>query len=180
MNKLQGMQKAPNIKAIRGTIDGLNEIAESMNIDGEKFNANINAIMPGVERLQNLPEGSGLTKKAKEIKSAINTIFSANTGKDADNLINKVDRLTASLERLSKIDSNNIAKTLGTSGGISYKEASSSTLGVESSKKNSSTNVNIDNSSLETLLEKILTAIEDLKQTKTWADEPTYAMQPSR
>ncbi len=173
LNKIQSIKSSPNNKAIKNAISGVKELTDSIDsIDSEKFNANISSIMPGIEKLQNIPEGSGLSKKAKEIKSAITTIFSAKTGKDADAMIDKIDRLTVSLERLSKVDSSSIAKTLGTSDGVYFKEKSSSTLGAETSNiKATSSTINVDNSSIENILSRILDAINDLKKTKSWTDE---------
>ena len=86
-------------------------------------------------------------------------------------MINKVDRLTNALERFSKIDSSSIAKTLGIEGSLNFRETSSSTLGTETKRNTSTTNINIDNSNLEAMLEKILNAIESLKEGKTWTDQ---------
>lgn len=172
LNKIQSMKASPNTKAIKNAIAGVNELTSQVDtIDGNKFNANIESIMPGIERLQNLPEGDGLNKKAKEIKTAITTLFNVKINKNADDMINKVDRLTNALERLSKIDSSSIAKTLGIEGSLNFRETSSSTLGTETKRNTSTTNINIDNSNLEAMLEKILNAIESLKEGKTWTDQ---------
>lgn len=172
LNKIQSMKASPNTKAIKNAIAGVNELTSQIDtIDGNKFNANIESIMPGIERLQNLPEGDGLNKKAKEIKTAITTLFNVKINKNADDMINKVDRLTNALERFSKIDSSSIAKTLGIEGSLNFRETSSSTLGTETKQNTSTTNINIDNSNLEAMLEKILNAIESLKEGKTWTDQ---------
>lgn len=172
LNKIQSMKASPNTKAIKNAIAGINELTSQIDtIDGNKFNANIESIMPGIERLQNLPEGDGLNKKAKEIKTAITTLFNVKINKNADDMINKVDRLTNALERFSKIDSSSIAKTLGIEGSLNFRETSSSTLGTETKRNTSTTNINIDNSNLEAMLEKILNAIESLKEGKTWTDQ---------
>lgn len=172
LNKIQSMKASPNTKAIKNAIAGVNELTSQIDtIDGNKFNANIESIMPGIERLQNLPEGDGLNKKAKEIKTAITTLFNVKINKNADDMINKVDRLTNALERFSKIDSSSIAKTLGIEGSLNFRETSSSTLGTETKRNTSTTNINIDNSNLEAMLEKILNAIESLKEGKTWTDQ---------
>lgn len=172
LNKIQSMKASPNTKAIKNAIAGVNELTSQIDtIDGNKFNANIESIMPGIERLQNLPEGDGLNKKAKEIKTAITTLFNVKINKNADDMINKVDRLTNALERLSKIDSSSIAKTLGIEGSLNFRETSSSTLGTETKRNTSTTNINIDNSNLEAMLERILNAIESLKEGKTWTDQ---------
>ena len=172
LNKIQSMKASPNTKAIKNAIVGVNELTSQIDtIDGNKFNANIESIMPGIERLQNLPEGDGLNKKAKEIKTAITTLFNVKINKNADDMINKVDRLTNALERFSKIDSSSIAKTLGIEGSLNFRETSSSTLGTETKRNTSTTNINIDNSNLEAMLEKILNAIESLKEGKTWTDQ---------
>lgn len=172
LNKIQSMKASPNTKAIKNAIAGVNELTSQIDtIDGNKFNANIESIMPGIERLQNLPEGDGLNKKAKEIKTAITTLFNVKINKNADDMINKVDRLTNALERFSKIDSSSIAKTLGIEGSLNFRETSSSTLGTETKRNNPTTNINIDNSNLEAMLEKILNAIESLKEGKTWTDQ---------
>lgn len=172
LNKIQSMKASPNIKAIKNAIAGVNELTSQIDtIDGNKFNANIESIMPGIERLQSLPEGDGLNKKAKEIKTAITTLFNVKINKNADDMINKVDRLTNALERFSKIDSSSIAKTLGIEGSLNFRETSSSTLGTETKQNTSTTNINIDNSNLEAMLEKILNAIESLKEGKTWTDQ---------
>lgn len=172
LNKIQSMKASPNTKAIKNAIAGVNELTSQIDtIDGNKFNANIESIMPGIERLQNLPEGDGLNKKAKEIKTAITTLFNVKINKNADDMINKVDRLTNALERFSKIDSSSIAKTLGIEGSLNFRETSSSTLGTETKRNTSTTNINIDNSNLEAMLERILNAIESLKEGKTWTDQ---------
>lgn len=172
LNKIQSMKASPNTKAIKNAIAGVNELTSQIDtIDGNKFNANIESIMPGIERLQSLPEGDGLNKKAKEIKTAITTLFNVKINKNADDMINKVDRLTNALERFSKIDSSSIAKTLGIEGSLNFRETSSSTLGTETKQNNPTTNINIDNSNLEAMLEKILNAIESLKEGKTWTDQ---------
>lgn len=172
LNKIQSMKASPNTKAIKNAIAGVNELTSQIDtIDGNKFNANIESIMPGIERLQNLPEGDGLNKKAKEIKTAITTLFNVKINKNADDMINKVDRLTNALERFSKIDSSSIAKTLGIEGSLNFRETSSSTLGTETKQNTSTTNINIDNSNLEAMLERILNAIESLKEGKTWTDQ---------
>lgn len=172
LNKIQSMKASPNTKAIKNAIAGVNELTSQIDtIDGNKFNANIESIMPGIERLQSLPEGDGLNKKAKEIKTAITTLFNVKINKNADDMINKVDRLTNALERFSKIDSSSIAKTLGIEGSLNFRETSSSTLGTETKQNNPTTNINIDNSNLEVMLEKILNAIESLKEGKTWTDQ---------
>lgn len=172
LNKIQSMKASPNTKAIKNAIAGVNELTSQIDtIDGNKFNANIESIMPGIERLQSLPEGDGLNKKAKEIKTAITTLFNVKINKNADDMINKVDRLTNALERFSKIDSSSIAKTLGIEGSLNFRETSSSTLGTETKRNTSTTNINIDNSNLEAMLEKILNAIESLKEGKTWTDQ---------
>lgn len=172
LNKIQSMKASPNTKAIKNAIAGVNELTSQIDtIDGNKFNANIESIMPGIERLQNLPEGDGLNKKAKEIKTAITTLFNVKINKNADDMINKVDRLTNALERFSKIDSSSIAKTLGIEGSLNFRETSSSTLGTETKRNNPTTNINIDNSNLEAMLERILNAIESLKEGKTWTDQ---------
>ena len=172
LNKIQSMKASPNTKAIKNAIAGVNELTSQIDtIDGNKFNANIESIMPGIERLQNLPEGDGLNKKAKEIKTAITTLFNVKINKNADDMINKVDRLTNALERFSKIDSSSIAKTLGIEGSLNFRETSSSTLGTETKRNNPTTNINIDNSNLEVMLERILNAIESLKEGKTWTDQ---------
>ena len=172
LNKIQSMKASPNTKAIKNAIAGVNELTSQIDtIDGNKFNANIESIMPGIERLQSLPEGEGLNKKAKEIKTAITTLFNVKINKNADDMINKVDRLTNALERFSKIDSSSIAKTLGIEGSLNFRETSSSTLGTETKQNNPTTNINIDNSNLEAMLEKILNAIESLKEGKTWTDQ---------
>ena len=172
LNKIQSMKASPNTKAIKNAIAGVNELTSQIDtIDGNKFNANIESIMPGIERLQSLPEGDGLNKKAKEIKTAITTLFNVKINKNADDMINKVDRLTNALERFSKIDSSSIAKTLGIEGSLNFRETSSSTLGTETKQNTSATNINIDNSNLEAMLEKILNAIESLKEGKTWTDQ---------
>ena len=172
LNKIQSMKASPNTKAIKNAIAGVNELTSQIDtIDGNKFNANIESIMPGIERLQNLPEGDGLNKKAKEIKTAITTLFNVKINKNADDMINKVDRLTNALERFSKIDSSSIAKTLGIEGSLNFRETSSSTLGTETKQNTSTTNINIDNSNLEAMLERILNAIESLKEEKTWTDQ---------
>lgn len=172
LNKIQSMKASPNTKAIKNAIAGVNELTSQIDtIDGNKFNANIESIMPGIERLQNLPEGDGLNKKAKEIKTAITTLFNVKINKNADDMINKVDRLTNTLERFSKIDSSSIAKTLGIEGSLNFRETSSSTLGTETKRNTSTTNINIDNSNLEAMLERILNAIESLKEGKTWTDQ---------
>ncbi len=173
LDKIQNIKASSNTKAIKNAIAGVKELTDSIDdVDGNKFNANISSIMPGIEKLQGLPEGDGLSKKAKEIKSAINTIFSAKTGKDADAMISKIDKLTDSLERLSKIDSSNISKTLGTANGTSFREVSRSTVGTETANRNNQTsNINVDNSNIESMLGRILSAINDLKGTKSWTDE---------
>lgn len=172
LNKIQSMKASPNTKAIKNAIAGVNELTSQIDtIDGNKFNANIESIMPGIERLQSLPEGDDLNKKAKEIKTAITTLFNVKINKNADDMINKVDRLTNALERFSKIDSSSIAKTLGIEGSLNFRETSSSTLGTETKRNTSTTNINIDNSNLEAMLEKILNAIESLKEGKTWTDQ---------
>lgn len=172
LNKIQSMKASPNTKAIKNAIAGVNELTSQIDtIDGNKFNANIESIMPGIERLQSLPEGDGLNKKAKEIKTAITTLFNVKINKNADDMINKVDRLTNALERFSKIDSSSIAKTLGIEGSLNFRETSSSTLGTETKQNTSTTNINIDNSNLEAMLERILNAIESLKEGKTWTDQ---------
>lgn len=172
LNKIQSMKASPTTKAIKNAIAGVNELTSQIDtIDGNKFNANIESIMPGIERLQNLPEGDGLNKKAKEIKTAITTLFNVKINKNADDMINKVDRLTNALERFSKIDSSSIAKTLGIEGSLNFRETSSSTLGTETKRNTSTTNINIDNSNLEAMLERILNAIESLKEGKTWTDQ---------
>lgn len=172
LNKIQSMKASPNTKAIKNAIAGVNELTSQIDtIDGNNFNANIESIMPGIERLQNLPEGDGLNKKAKEIKTAITTLFNVKINKNADDMINKVDRLTNALERFSKIDSSSIAKTLGIEGSLNFRETSSSTLGTETKRNTSTTNINIDNSNLEAMLERILNAIESLKEGKTWTDQ---------
>lgn len=172
LNKIQSMKASPNTKAIKNAIAGVNELTSQIDtIDGNKFNANIESIMPGIERLQNLPEGDGLNKKAKEIKTAITTLFNVKINKNADDTINKVDRLTNALERLSKIDSSSIAKTLGIEGSLNFRETSSSTLGTETKRNTPTTNVNVDNSNIEAMLERILNAIESLKEGKTWTDQ---------
>lgn len=172
LNKIQSMKASPNTKAIKNAIAGVNELTSQIGtIDGNKFNANIESIMPGIERLQNLPEGDGLNKKAKEIKTAITTLFNVKINKNADDMINKVDRLTNALERLSKIDSSSIAKTLGIEGSLNFRETSSSTLGTETKRNTPTTNVNVDNSNIEAMLERILNAIESLKEGKTWTDQ---------
>ena len=172
LNKIQSMKASPNTKAIKNAIAGVNELTSQIDtIDGNKFNANIESIMPGIERLQSLPEGDGLNKKAKEIKTAITTLFNVKINKNADDMINKVDRLTNALERFSKIDSSSIAKTLGIESSLNFRETSSSTLGTETKRNTSTTNINIDNSNLEAMLEKILNAIESLKEGKTWTDQ---------
>ena len=158
--------------AIKNAIAGVNELTSQVDtIDGNKFNANIESIMPGIERLQSLPEGDGLNKKAKEIKTAITTLFNIKMNKNADDMINKVDRLTDALERFSKIDSSSIAKTLGIEGSLNFRETSSSTLGTETKRNTPTTNINVDNSNLEAMLERILNAIESLKEGKTWTDQ---------
>lgn len=172
LNKIQSMKASPNTKAIKNAIAGVNELTSQIDtIDGNKFNANIESIMPGIERLQSLPEGDGLNKKAKEIKTAITTLFNVKINKNADDMINKVDRLTNALERFSKIDSSSIAKTLGIEGSLNFRETSSSTLGTETKRNNPTANINIDNSNLEVMLERILNAIESLKEGKTWTDQ---------
>ena len=177
LNKIQSMKASPNTKAIKNAIAGVNELTSQIDtIDGNKFNANIESIMPGIERLQNLPEGDGLNKKAKEIKTAITTLFNVKINKNADDMINKVDRLTNALERFSKIDSSSIAKTLGIEGSLNFRETSSSTLGTETKRNTSTTNINIDNSNLEAMLERILNAIESLKEGKTWTDQEASAL----
>ena len=177
LNKIQSMKASPNTKAIKNAIVGVNELTSQIDtIDGNKFNANIESIMPGIERLQSLPEGDGLNKKAKEIKTAITTLFNVKMNKNADDMINKVDRLTNALERFSKIDSSSIAKTLGIEGSLNFRETSSSTLGTETKRNASTTNINIDNSNLEAMLERILNAIESLKEGKTWTDQEASAL----
>ena len=177
LNKIQSMKASPNTKAIKNAIVGVNELTSQIDtIDGNKFNANIESIMPGIERLQSLPEGDGLNKKAKEIKTAITTLFNVKINKNADDMINKVDRLTNALERFSKIDSSSIAKTLGIEGSLNFRETSSSTLGTETKRNASTTNINIDNSNLEAMLERILNAIESLKEGKTWTDQEASAL----
>lgn len=172
LNKIQNMKASTSTKAISHAIDGLNELTNKIDtIDGNKFNTNIELIMPGVERLQGLPSGDGLNKKAKEIKTAITTLFNVKVNKDADAMIDKVDRLTDALERFSKIDSSSIAKTLGIEGSLNFRETSSSAMGAENKKNTPTTNVNIDNSNLEAMLERILNAIESLKEGKTWTDQ---------
>lgn len=177
LNKIQSMKASPNTKAIKNAIAGVNELTSQIDtIDGNKFNANIESIMPGIERLQNLPEGDGLNKKAKEIKTAITTLFNVKMNKNADDMINKVDRLTDALERFSKIDSSSIAKTLGIEGSLNFRETSSSAMGAENKKNIPTTNVNVDNSNLEAMLERILNAIESLKEGKTWTDQEASAL----
>ena len=177
LNKIQSMKASPNTKAIKNAIVGVNELTSQIDtIDGNKFNANIESIMPGIERLQSLPEGDGLNKKAKEIKTAITTLFNVKMNKNADDMINKVDRLTNALERFSKIDSSSIAKTLGIEGSLNFRETSSSTLGTETKRNTPTTNVNVDNSNLEAMLERILNAIESLKEGKTWTDQEASAL----
>ena len=177
LNKIQSMKASPNTKAIKNAIAGVNELTSQIDtIDGNKFNANIESIMPGIERLQSLPEGDGLNKKAKEIKTAITTLFNIKMNKNADDMINKVDRLTNALERFSKIDSSSIAKTLGIEGSLNFRETSSSTLGTETKRNTPTTNVNVDNSNLEVMLERILNAIESLKEGKTWTDQEASAL----
>ena len=177
LNKIQSMKASPNTKAIKNAIAGVNELTSQIDtIDGNKFNANIESIMPGIERLQSLPEGDGLNKKAKEIKTAITTLFNVKINKNADDMINKVDRLTNALERFSKIDSSSIAKTLGIEGSLNFRETSSSTLGTETKRNIPTTNVNVDNSNLEAMLERILNAIESLKEGKTWTDQEASAL----
>lgn len=172
LNKIQSMKASPNTKAIKNAIAGVNELTSQIDtIDGNKFNTNIESIMPGIERLQSLPEGDGLNKKAKEIKTAITTLFNIKMNKNADDMINKVDRLTDALERFSKIDSSSIAKTLGIEGSLNFRETSSSAMGAENKKNTPTTNVNVDNSNLEAMLERILNAIESLKEGKTWTDQ---------
>lgn len=177
LNKIQSMKASPNTKAIKNAIAGVNELTSQIDtIDGNKFNANIESIMPGIERLQSLPEGDGLNKKAKEIKTAITTLFNVKMNKNADDMINKVDRLTDALERFSKIDSSSIAKTLGIEGSLNFRETSSSAMGAENKKNTPTTNVNVDNSNLEAMLERILNAIENLKEGKTWTDQEVSAL----
>lgn len=177
LNKIQSMKASPNTKAIKNAIAGVNELTSQIDtIDGNKFNANIESIMPGIERLQSLPEGDGLNKKAKEIKTAITTLFNVKMNKNADDMINKVDRLTDALERFSKIDSSSIAKTLGIEGSLNFRETSSSAMGAENKKNTPTTNVNVDNSNLEAMLERILNAIESLKEGKTWTDQEVSAL----
>lgn len=177
LNKIQSMKASPNTKAIKNAIAGVNELTSQIDtIDGNKFNANIESIMPGIERLQSLPEGDGLNKKAKEIKSAITTLFNVKMNKNADDMINKVDRLTDALERFSKIDSSSIAKTLGIEGSLNFRETSNSAMGAETKQNTPTTNVNIDNSNLEAMLERILNAIESLKEGKTWTDQEASAL----
>lgn len=177
LNKIQSMKASPNTKAIKNAIAGVNELTSQIDtIDGNKFNANIESIMPGIERLQSLPEGDGLNKKAKEIKTAITTLFNIKMNKNADDMINKVDRLTDALERFSKIDSSSIAKTLGIEGSLNFRETSSSAIGAENKKNTPTTNVNVDNSNLEAMLERILNAIESLKEGKTWTDQEASAL----
>lgn len=172
LNKIQSMKASPNTKAIKNAIAGVNELTSQIDtIDGNKFNTNIESIIPGIERLQSLPEGDGLNKKAKEIKTAITTLFNIKMNKNADDMINKVDRLTDALERFSKIDSSSIAKTLGIEGSLNFRETSSSAMGAENKKNTPTTNVNVDNSNLEAMLERILNAIESLKEGKTWTDQ---------
>jgi len=177
LNKIQSMKASPNTKAIKNAIAGVNELTSQIDtIDGNRFNANIESIMPGIERLQGLPEGDGLNKKAKEIKTAITTLFNIKMNKNADDMINKVDRLTDALERFSKIDSSSIAKTLGIEGSLNFRETSSSAMGAENKKNTPTTNVNVDNSNLEAMLERILNAIESLKEGKTWTDQEASAL----
>ena len=177
LNKIQNMKASTSTKAISRAIDGLNELTNKIDtIDGNKFNTNIELIMPGVERLQGLPSGDGLNKKAKEIKTAITTLFNVKINKDADAMIDKVDRLTDALERFSKIDSSSIAKTLGIEGSLNFRETSSSAMGAENKKNAPTTNVNVDNSNLEAMLERILNAIESLKEGKTWTDQEASAL----
>lgn len=177
LNKIQDMKASPNTKAIKNAIAGVNELTSQIDtIDGNKFNANIESIMPGIERLQSLPEGDGLNKKAKEIKTAITTLFNIKMNKNADGMINKVDRLTDALERFSKIDSTSIAKTLGIEGSLNFRETSNSAMGAENKKNAPTTNVNIDNSNLEAMLERILNAIESLREGKTWTDQEASAL----
>ena len=177
LNKIQSMKASPNTKAIKNAIAGVNELTSQIDtIDGNKFNANIESIMPGIERLQNLPEGDGLNKKAKEIKTAITTLFNIKMNKNADDMINKVERLTDALEKFSKIDSSSIAKTLGIEGSLNFRETSSSAMGAENKKNIPTTNVNVDNSNLEVMLERILNAIESLKEGKTWTDQEASAL----
>lgn len=177
LNKIQSMKASPNTKAIKNAIAGVNELTSQIDtIDGNKFNANIESIMPGIERLQSLPEGDGLNKKAKEIKTAITTLFNVKMNKNADDMINKVDRLTDALERFSKIDSSSIAKTLGIEGSLNFRETSNSAMGAENKKNTPTTNVNVDNSNLEAMLERILNAIESLKEGKTWTDQEASAL----
>ena len=172
LNKIQNMKTSASSKAVSYAIDSLNELTKKIDtIDGNKFNTSIESIMPGIERLQGLPSGNGLSKKAEEIKSAITTLFNVKINKDADTMINKVDRLTDALERLSKIDSSSVAKTLGIEGSLNFRETSSSTLGTETKRNTPTTNVNVDNSSIEIILERILNAIESLKEEKTWTDQ---------
>lgn len=177
LNKIQNMKASTSTKAISRAIDGLNELTNKIDtIDGNKFNTNIELIMPGVERLQGLPSGDGLNKKAKEIKTAITTLFNVKINKDADAMIDKVDRLTDALERFSKIDSSSIAKTLGIEGSLNFRETSNSAMGAENKKNTPTTNVNVDNSNLEAMLERILNAIESLKEGKTWTDQEASAL----
>lgn len=172
LDKIQNMKTSASSKAVSYAIDSLNELTKKIDtIDGNKFNTSIESIMPGIERLQGLPSGNGLSKKAEDIKSAITTLFNAKINKDADTMIDKVDRLTDALERLSKIDSSSVAKTLGIEGSLNFRETSSSTLGTETKRNTSTTSVNVDNSSIEVILERILNAIESLKEEKTWTDQ---------
>ncbi|MCF0126006.1 MAG: hypothetical protein HUJ68_09705 [Clostridia bacterium] len=163
---------ASRLKAIFNGLGNMEKV--SVQIDGKEFSENMDSLVPGLERLSSLELGTGLNQKAKDIKSAIETIFSAKTSKNADQLISQVDRLTQSLEKLSKVNSDSISNITEKLGGVSnnYKNTSTSTLGAEGiTNNNSNTNINIDNSNLEDILKKILTAIESLKESKSWTAE---------